>query len=73
MSKKAVVISDESDTVKQKPKLKSARYFNIPDVGGQYCFLHIKAGDLRIHIYPHEAKKIVYVAYIGSHLPTKQG
>lgn len=71
--RKPVIISDESDTVKQNPKLKRTRYFNIPDVGGQYCFLHIKAGDLRIHIFPHEEKKLVYVAYIGSHLPTKQG
>lgn len=71
--RKAVDISDESDTVKQKPRLKSVRYFNIPNVGGQYCFLHIKAGNLRIHIYPDKRKKIVYVAYIGSHLPTKLG
>lgn len=72
-NRKPVVISDESDTVKQKSKLKRFRYFNIPNVGGKYCYLHIKAGNLRIHIYPHEAKKIVYVAYIGPHLPTKQG
>lgn len=64
-----VNISDESDSVKQNPKKNYHRYFKIPRIGGQYCFLHIKEGNLRIHIYPDEKSKIVYVPYIGPHLP----
>lgn len=64
-----VRISDESNKVKQNPKKKSYRYFRIPRIGGQYCFLHIKERNLRIHIYPDESRKVVYVPYIGSHLP----
>lgn len=65
-------ISDESDTTKREPKLKAYRYFNIPGIGGRYCFLHIKTGNgMRYHIYPDEENKIVYVPYIGPHLPTK--
>lgn len=67
--KYSVRISDESDTVKRHPKKNCFRYFWIPKNGGQYCFLHIKEGDLRIHIYPDEGQKIVYVPYIGPHLP----
>lgn len=64
-----VNISDESDSIKQNPKKKSYRYFKIPQNGSQYCFLHIKENNLRIHIYPDEKRKIVYVPYIGPHLP----
>lgn len=64
-----VNISDESDSVKQNPKKKNSRFFKIPQNGSQYCFLHIKEGNLRIHIYPDEKRKIIYVPYIGPHLP----
>lgn len=66
-------VSDESDTVKQDKHLKRERYFNIPDnIGSQYCFYHmkIKSGNQnwRIHFYPHNARRCIYVAYVGSHL-----
>lgn len=64
-----VTISDESDTVKRKPQLKQQRYFNISaKLGSQYCFHHVKLGDIRIHIYPDEDERVIYIAYIGSHL-----
>lgn len=64
-----VSISDESDTVKRKPQLKQQRYFTIsPKLGSQYCFHHIKLGDIRIHIYPYEDERVIYIAYVGSHL-----
>lgn len=68
-AKTILTISDESDTVKQKPHLKQYRYFNIPGYGGQYCYLHIKIGGIRVHIYPDNAKREIYVPYIGPHLP----
>ena len=64
-----VNISDESDSVKHNPKKNISRYFKILKNGGQYCFLHIKEGNIRVHIYPDEKSKIVYVPYIGPHLP----
>ena len=62
-------ISDESDTVKNAPRLKRQRYFKISDeIGSQYCFFHIKLDTIRIHIYPEEQEKVIYIAYVGSHL-----
>lgn len=66
-------VSDESDTVKQNPHLKSERLFSLPDnLGSKYCFLHIKikseGSNWRIHFYPDALSKIIYVAYVGSHL-----
>lgn len=65
-----LTITDESDTVKQNPILRQQRYFRIPDFGGQYCFLHIKKGNLRIHIFADSTTKRVFVPYIGPHLST---
>lgn len=62
-------ISDESDTVKLNPKFNQYRYFRIPSIGGQFCFVHIKLGNLRCHIFADEKDKKVYVPYIGAHLP----
>ena len=62
-------ISDESDKVKNTPRLKRQRNFKISDkIGSQYCFFHIKLDTIRIHIYPEEQEKVIYIAYIGSHL-----
>lgn len=62
-------ISDESDTVKNTPKLKKQRNFKISDEkGSQYCFIHIKLNNIRVHIYPEEQERVIYVAYIGPHL-----
>lgn len=68
-AKTNLTISDESNTVKQKPHLRRYRYFNIPGYGGQYCYLHIKIGGLRVHIYPDNEKREIHVPYIGPHLP----
>lgn len=62
-------ISDESNSVKQNPHLKHYRYFNIPGFGGQYCYPHIKIGDLRIHLFVDEASKKIHIPYFGPHLP----
>lgn len=69
-TKTSLNISDESTTVKQNPIYSRKRYFRIPGIGSQYCFIHIKTGALRLHIYPDNDNKKVYVPYIGVHLPT---
>ncbi len=52
----------------KREKLKNDGMFKLPD-GGTECFeLHLKLGDIRIHIFPDNFK--VYVGYIGTHLPT---
>ena len=64
-----VTISDESDTVKRNPLLKQKRYFKVSDeIGSQYCFYHLKLDNIRIHIYPNEFEKVIYVTYVGKHL-----
>ena len=68
-----IQISDESETVKNRPKYKRTRYFNIPGVGGRYCYLHIKCGNgKRIYIYPDENTRIVYVTDTGLHKASKK-
>lgn len=68
-SKTSLTITDESDTVKQMPHLRQFRYFRIPSIGSQYCYLHIKLGGYRIHIYPDNVNHKIFVPYIGKHLP----
>lgn len=70
--KSPLTISDESDSVKRNRAYNHYRYFRIPNIGGRYCFLHIKTGALRFHIYPVDCTKTVYVPYIGPHLPTPE-
>ena len=66
-----LTITDESETTKTNPHYKDKRLFRIPGKDSQYCFLHIKIGDYRFHIYPDCEARKVYVPYIGPHLPTK--
>jgi len=63
-------ITDESTTVKQNPSYNQYRRFRIPGIGSKYCFIHIKTGALRFHIYPDNTNRVIYVPYIGKHLPT---
>lgn len=67
-----VTVSDESDTVKRTPRLMEQRYFKVSEIiGSQYCFFHVKLGDIRMHIYPNEDERVIYVAYVGAHLDLK--
>lgn len=66
--KKGLNISPESDSTMKQEKLKKQRMFKLPN-GRAECFeLHLKLGDIRIHIFPDNLK--VYIGYIGTHLPT---
>lgn len=67
-AKTSLIVSDESNSVKNNDKLSRERYFMLPNIGGKYCFMHIKTGDFRFHFYPNEDDHRIYVAYVGSHL-----
>jgi len=65
-------ISDESDTVKQNPRLRSWREFKIGEE--RYFFgYHVKnfSGALRLHFKPFPEENLIYIGYFGKHLPTK--
>ncbi|MCK6513352.1 hypothetical protein L6R29_25765 [Myxococcota bacterium] len=62
--------SDESDSVKNNPHLRSKRRFSAPEGSTYECFWHLKLGNgRRIHFFPLPQKKEIFVGYIGKHLP----
>lgn len=62
-----LIISPESDgTINKYGK---ERTFQLPDRSSQIFDLHIKMGDMRIHLFPDNTQKIIYIGYIGKHLP----
>jgi hypothetical protein len=65
-------ISNESDSVNNDPKLRKLRYFKLPNGHSEYFEMHIKKGDQRMHIFPDNNQKIIYIGYIGNHLPTSK-
>ncbi|MCZ8023514.1 MAG: hypothetical protein O9302_06295 [Cyclobacteriaceae bacterium] len=68
--KTALIISPESHSTMQQKDLVNLRTFSLPD-GRRECFeLHIKTGNLRFHFYPENF--MVYIGYIGYHLPTSR-
>lgn len=66
--KSSLTISPESESTNNNEKLKKQRMFKLPNRRTEYFELHIKSGDLRIHIFPENFK--IYVGYIGKHLST---
>lgn len=68
--KSSLNISPESKQTMNQMKYRNQRMFKLPD-GRNECFeLHIKAGNLRLHLFPENCK--IYVGYIGSHLETSK-
>lgn len=67
-SKVGFKISGESGATLDK--FGEERTFRIPS--GEYKLFadHFKLGDIRIHFYVDDARKRVYIGYIGKHLPT---
>ncbi|MFI5137865.1 MAG: hypothetical protein ACHQIM_08550 [Sphingobacteriales bacterium] len=59
-------ISPESESTLRR--FSSIRKFTIPGQGKKLFDLHIKTADLRLHFYPDNNSKKVYVGYIGKHL-----
>jgi hypothetical protein len=63
--------SDESDSTKQDPSLARQRIFRDPEGIERACFFHLKLGQgRRIHFFPMDGEKRIFVGYIGKHLPT---
>ena len=69
-NKSALKISPESISTMHQQDLVNLRVFSLPN-GKRECFeLHIKTGNLRFHFYPDNL--IIYIGYIGNHLPTSR-
>ncbi|TKG91477.1 hypothetical protein EYV94_20835 [Puteibacter caeruleilacunae] len=66
-------LSDESESVKQDPRLRRHRLF---DVNGKKCFfgLHAKGFNsaFRLYFLPVSSENKIYIGYFGPHLPTKR-
>ncbi len=62
-------VSSESSSVRDNPTLRKLREFYLPS--GIRCFFeeHVKLSNgFRIHFYPNDDNKKIYVGYIGPHL-----
>ncbi len=71
-AKAALDFTDESDSVKNNPKLRRFREFALP--GGtqkEFFGLHVKnfPGAFRLHFFPDYQNNKVYIGYFGKHLP----
>lgn len=66
-----LLMTDESDPVKQNPKLRQHRLFMINGTK-QFFGYHVKIlrGSFRLHFYPVAEEKKIYIGYFGKHLPT---
>lgn len=63
----SLIISPETDGTINK--YGRERTFQLPDGSSKIFDLHIKMGDIRIHLFPDNTQKIIYIGYIGKHLP----
>lgn len=65
-------VSGESASVSQNPSLRKHREFWLPSGKQAYFENHIKLmGNYRLHFYPDAEARIVFIGYIGPHLPLK--
>lgn len=62
--------SDESDGVKNNPRLRNMRRFTLPNNEQIYMFKHIKNLPNGYRIYFHLDNDSIFIGYIGKHLPT---
>lgn len=60
--------SDESDTVKQNPKLKRKRLFKFDNEESQHVFTHIKNFPQGYRMYYLEKDNKIFICYLGPHL-----
>ena len=62
-------VSGESDTVKNKEKLRKQREFRLPTGIKLFFEKHVKLSEgYRLYFYPDESEKVIYIGYVGSHL-----
>jgi hypothetical protein len=65
-------VSGESETVMNKPQLRKEREFWLPEGRKKIFENHVKlSGGYRLHFYPENEAKHIYVGHIGSHLRLK--
>ena len=67
-------VSDESDSVKNNPKLRALRLFTLPDGSRDYFYYHVKffgKFETRLHFLPIPNSSKCYFGYIGKHLKTQ--
>lgn len=63
-------VTGESSSVATNPKLKKHRLFYLDDGRREYFELHIKLPFYyRMHFFADPKRKLIYVAYLGPHLP----
>jgi len=64
--------SDESDSVKNNPKLSRYREFTLPNDNKEFFGLHVKnfPGAMRLHFIPDYSTNKIFIGYFGKHLPT---
>lgn len=60
--------SDESDTVKQNPRLKRERLFKFDNGESLYVFTHIKNFSQFYRMYYLEKDNKIFICYLGPHL-----
>ena len=65
-------VSDESDSVKGKFKLKEKRCFKFDDGSYRYIFRHMKNFSNGYRMYFEEKKDKIIICYFGKHLSTKK-
>jgi hypothetical protein len=65
-------VSGESSSVGSNPNLRKLREFWLPSGRKVYFENHVKynLGKYRLHFFPDPIDRIIYVGYIGRHLPT---
>lgn len=62
-------VSGESDTVKRDPRLKGQREFWLPEGRKEFFENHVKLSNgYRLHFFPENHTKHIYVGHIGPHL-----
>lgn len=62
-------VSRESESVRDNPALKKERMFWLPSGVEAFFEEHIKlTNGYRLHFYPDQTEKKIYVGYIGPHL-----
>ena len=65
-------VSGESQTVRDTPKLRRQREFWLPSGQQKYFEQHVKISfGYRLHFFPDNETRHVYVGYIGPHLKLK--
>ena len=66
-------VTDESESVKNDPRMREARRFRSRTGERLLFLLHAKIGDFRVHLREDdEITRVIEIGYIGPHLPTQR-